>query len=312
MAASHRPDFDAFWSECHLEREDGGTKFRDHYIWPFINQEDLCQPKNMLLLLNARARHLPSTFAAADKDAMHMGKVASAIETIFLNKHTMILHGATTAEEYRKLLHWKSHPSEYPIQLEPVLKTDSDASGFTSLAVMTAEAPYRVPGKLDLARLSMFLEARKSAAEDHVWALREDPPYWSHEFRETLDHRQEMLPDTNGAAHPATHKLREHTLWARALNTIITDHAYERLEMFTELHRQAQNLNMLQQKWHKEINPNKDLLEEYFVALVRFRFFLDTAVLMPMESLRIAASSSPPMRKFFVRDPPPDNHTAKK
>jgi hypothetical protein len=30
----------------------------------------------------------------------------------------------------------------YPVQPEPQLKTDSDASGFPSLAIMAAEAPY--------------------------------------------------------------------------------------------------------------------------------------------------------------------------
>ena len=48
----------------------------------------------------------------------------------------------------------------HPIQPEPILKTDSDASRFVSLAVITAEAPYKRPAGLDLLHLLKVLEAR--------------------------------------------------------------------------------------------------------------------------------------------------------
>ncbi|KAH7191202.1 hypothetical protein DER44DRAFT_794629 [Fusarium oxysporum] len=358
MPASHRPDFEAFRRESKEERE-RGSKYKDHYMWPYINQEDLSQPKLMLLLLNARGRHPPPAFAAADNDAMHLGKVTKALVPIFLNLHTMVLHGATTAEGYGKLLDWDSHPdafdwmhtrkqflpgegllileaqarlmpflvdfchevlheisadaiasSAYSIQPEPFLKTDSDASGFTSLAAMAAEAPYRLPARLDLERLTSLLEAKMSAAEDHVWALREDPAYFADQFREIKDHRQEMLPDTRGLPHPATHRLRENTLWARVTFGMLLD-AYANLESLTELHRQVQNLSMLQQKFHKEILPTKDLPNEYFVSLLRFKYFLEQTAKGPLDKLKVAATASPPMRKFFVREPPVDPNSTK-
>ena len=69
--------------------------------------------KPLLLLLNARGRHPPPAFAAADNDAMHLGKVTKALIPIFLNLHTMVLHGATTAEGYGKLPDWDSHPDAF-------------------------------------------------------------------------------------------------------------------------------------------------------------------------------------------------------
>ncbi|KAJ4327131.1 hypothetical protein N0V84_002393 [Fusarium piperis] len=198
----------------------------------------------------------------------------------------------------------------YPVQPEPPLKTDNDASGFASLAVMAAEAPYRLPERLDLPRLESLLEAKKSAAEDHVWALREDPTYFAHQFLEIQDHRQEMLKDTQGRSHPATLRPREHIFWARIAGTILAD-AYLSLESFTELHRQVQDLRRLQNKYKSEISPTEDLPEEYMVALLRFRYYLEQAAKGPMETLKIVIAASPPMRKFFVRDPPPDANSTK-
>ncbi|KAH7230238.1 hypothetical protein BKA59DRAFT_478182 [Fusarium tricinctum] len=358
IPASHRPDFEAFRKEPKEEREKG-TKFKDHFMWPYVNQEDLSQSKLMLLLINARGRRPPPAFAAADNDAMHLGKVTKALTPVFLNENTMILHGATRAEEYGKLLDWDSHPDAfdwmhtrkqflpgegllileaqarlmsflidccrqilheipeenitsdvYPVQPEPQLKTDSDASGFPSLAVMATEAPYRLPAKLDFDRLSSLLEARKLAAEDHVWSLREDPAYFADQFREIQDHRQEMIPDTQGKPHPATQKLRENTLWARVTFGMLMD-AYASLETLTALHRQAQNLGHLQKKFEKKIQATNELPEEYMVALLRFKYYLEQASKAPLEKLKVSVTASPPMRKFFVREPPPDPNTTK-
>ncbi|KAM0228265.1 hypothetical protein ACHAP5_011998 [Fusarium lateritium] len=175
---------------------------------------------------------------------------------------------------------------------------------------MAAEAPYRLPEKLDFNRLTSLLEARKFAAEDHVWSLREDPAYFADQFREIQDHRQEMLPDTQGKPHPATQKLRENTLWARATFGMSMD-AYANLETVAELHRQAQNLGDLQKKFEKKIQATNELPEEYMVALLRFRYYLNQACKAPLEKLKVSVPSSPPMRKFFVREPPPDSETTK-
>ncbi|WAO94751.1 Hypothetical protein NCS54_01234900 [Fusarium falciforme] len=312
MSASHRPDFEAVRKESKEQRE-RGTRYKDHFMWPYINQEDLTQPKVMPLLLNSRGRHPPPAFAAADNASVHLGIASRALVPIFLNNHVMVLNGTTTTEGYGKLFlpgeglvilevqarlmkflvdccHEILHEipeaelisDAYPVQPEPPLKTDNDTSGFANLSAMAAEAPYRLPVRLDLARVESLLEAKKSAAEDHVWALREDPAYFAQEFLEVKDHRQEMLKDSQGRSHPVTNKLREHLLWARVTGTMLTD-AYISLEAFTELHRQAQHLRNLQDK-----------------------YFLETTAKSPLERLKMVVASSPPMHKFFVRDPPTD------
>jgi hypothetical protein len=94
MAAIHRPDFDAFRRESESDRE-RGTKYREYFMWPYINQEDLLNTRALPLLLNARGRHPPSYFAAADINTIHLGLVTKAIVPIFLNEHVMILNGVT-------------------------------------------------------------------------------------------------------------------------------------------------------------------------------------------------------------------------
>ncbi|KAI8713049.1 hypothetical protein NCS52_01248200 [Fusarium sp. LHS14.1] len=353
MPASHRPDFEALRKESKEQRE-SSTRYRDHFMWPYINQEDLTQPKVMPLLLNSRGRHPPPTFAAADNASVHLGLASKALIPIFLNEHVMVLNGATTAEGYGKLVAWADHPDAfewmhtrrqflpgegliilevqvrlmnflvdccheilheipedelisdaYPVQPEPSLKTDNDTSGFANLASMAAEAPYRLPVRLDLAKVESLLEAKKSAAEDHVWALREDPAYFAHEYLEVKDHRQEMVKDFKGRSHPATNKLREHIVWARITGTILAD-AYTSLEAFTELHRQAQHVRSLQDKYNTEISPEKDLPEEYMLALLRFRYFLEQTAKTPLQRLKKVVASSPPMHRLFVREPPTD------
>ncbi|ATY61278.1 hypothetical protein A9K55_005689 [Cordyceps militaris] len=353
MPASHRPDFEALRKESKEQRE-GGTRYKDYFMWPHINQEDLSQSKAMPLLLNSRGRHPPPTFAATDNESVHLGFVSKALVPIFLNQHVMVLNGATSAGGYGKLIAWDDHPDafewmhtrkqflpgeglvilevqshlmkflvdccheilhdtppseligdQYAIQPEPPLKTDNEAYGFADLAVLAAEAPYRLPDQLNLGRLESLLEAKMLAAEDHVWALREDPAYFAHEFLEVRDHRQEMLKDTKGRPHPVTNRLKEHLLWSRVTGTVLHD-AYINLETFTELHRQAQDLRRLQHKYKAEISPQKELPEEYMVALLRFRYYLETTAKSPLQRLKMAGLSSPPMHKFFVRNPPAD------
>lgn len=249
MSPFHRPDFAAFKRETPAQR-DAGTKFRDAYMWPYINLEDLSKPKTLLLFLQARARKTFDVFAFADADAAHMGYVTKAIVPPFLNEHAMMLTNRKTPSTYGELVSWDDdddafemmtswkafHPGhglvvleiqarvyrflvdfckgilhdiladeltsdKFPIQ-EPVQLAAETVDGFASLAVMAAEAPYRSPADMDLARLESLISAKKDAAGDHIWALREDPGYYADALLENKEHCLEMLKDTKGKPHP--------------------------------------------------------------------------------------------------------------
>ncbi|KAF6785570.1 hypothetical protein CMUS01_16556 [Colletotrichum musicola] len=106
MPESHRPDFKAFRVESKKQRE-AGTRFRSHFFWPHVNQEDLCKPKILPMLLNARARRPPWAFAAADREAMQFGCVTKALVPGFLNLYTMVLNNPGSRDGYAELLTWE-------------------------------------------------------------------------------------------------------------------------------------------------------------------------------------------------------------
>ncbi|CAG7922377.1 unnamed protein product [Penicillium olsonii] len=113
IPANHRPDFEAFSKEAMKDRLQGTTK-RGSFIWPYVNQQDLADTKSFLLLLNARGRHSPSHFAAADNRAIHLGLVSGAIVPIFLNEHVMILNGVNgDSHEYRRLVSLDEEPDAF-------------------------------------------------------------------------------------------------------------------------------------------------------------------------------------------------------
>ncbi|KAE8453917.1 hypothetical protein EG329_007693 [Mollisiaceae sp. DMI_Dod_QoI] len=105
MASVHRPDYDAFLREDALS-EPNRIKFREAYIWPYINIEDLSKGKTLLLFLNSRGRYSPRMFAHADFEAMRLGHVSGAVIPVFLNLYTMFLDGETI-ETYGHLVAWE-------------------------------------------------------------------------------------------------------------------------------------------------------------------------------------------------------------
>lgn len=193
----------------------------------------------------------------------------------------------------------------FPTQPEPQLRTEAETTGSDSLAVMVAEAPYRVPAQLDLARIESFLAARASAAEDHMWALREDPGYFADTLRELKEHRGEMVKDTRGKAHPVLDKHYENIFWPRVIEDALAD-AYLPLEQYSELRRQAHEVRALETKHTAEISPTKGLPKEYLHAILKFRFYLNQAVKCHLDQLKHHFMASPPLRPFFVRQPSTD------
>ncbi|KAK3403434.1 hypothetical protein B0T20DRAFT_26455 [Sordaria brevicollis] len=351
MAPNHRPDFEAFLKESEQQRM-RGTKYRDWFIWPYINQEDLSRPRLLPLLLNSRGRHHPCTFAGIDATNTKFAFVTKAVVPIFLNEYTMILNGVDEKQpdDYGKLLSWDEHPSnfelamsqrqflpgegllvlevqdrllsflvkccteilheipedqllssKYPVQPEPHMKEESETTGFDSLAVLAAEAPYRVPAKLDFGRIESLLGAQAAACEDHLWSLREDPNYFVDKALELEEHRIETLKDYRGRPHPVSQN--EAIFWSRILGSLVNS-AYMEVEVYNELHRQAKELKALQEKYANVISVKDDLPKEYLKALLKFRFYLNQATKGVLGQLKQSALSSPPMRNLAVRNYP--------
>ncbi|KAE8309788.1 hypothetical protein BDV41DRAFT_567103 [Aspergillus transmontanensis] len=328
MPAIHRPDFDAFRRESESDRV-RGTKYRAHFMWPYVNQEDLLNTKALPLLLNSRGRHPPSHFAAADMDAMHLGLVSKAIVPIFLNCHVLILNGMTeNTRDYGQLIAWEDHPDAFDwmhtqkqfLPGEGLLVMEAQARLLSFLVQCCQQLLHDIPeSNLTSDSFPILPEPQIKpeseisgfeSLEDHLWALREDPDYFARTLLECKEHRQEMLKDLSGKGHPVLGFGRDNVLWARILGSVLSE-AYLRLELFSELSSQARRLVAMQKMYADDISPSKDLPEAYLEALLRLRHYLTQAVKGPLSMLKIAGVASPPLRKFFARVPPPDPYTTK-
>lgn len=188
--------------------------------------------------------------------------------------------------------------SSVDAQLEPPA-IGPEPTECPTLAAMAAEAPYRVPANLNFEQLQAVIAAKRSAVEDHVWALREDPGYFYEIVGDEAEHRLEQLPDTRGNKHP---HLNDSLFWARVYGSVITS-AYGSLIVFDYLHRQVASLGTLKEKYARNITPHRDLPAEYLKALLMFKATLENAANGPIMNLQMGFPAAPGFRSLFVREP---------
>lgn len=190
--------------------------------------------------------------------------------------------------------------NSHPIQPEPPVETSNDPTGFTSLATMVEEAPYRIPAKLDLQKIKALLAAQASHAQDHIWALREDPGYFADALLEMKEHQPENLKDHQGNVPPMSKLQRKTLMWSRVIPNVVLG-AIKNLEIFSKLHQQAHELQALQKKHQADKSPLRDPPEEYLRALLIFGHSLKKTAHAVYLQLIISITSSPPMRGFFIQ-----------
>lgn len=82
-----------------------------------------------------------------------------------------------------------SPPTARHVILSPTLSVDSVE--WPSVAQATAQSPYRVLVQFNFPRLQSLVSAKRTDAEDHIYALREDPGY----FFDTVKDYSENQPE---------------------------------------------------------------------------------------------------------------------
>ncbi|KAJ3726432.1 hypothetical protein DFJ43DRAFT_1002169 [Lentinula guzmanii] len=108
----HRPDFWALRQETLEERRSDGTKYRDAFLLPELNRDDLVKPKNILLLFNSRGRNSPDVFAFVDFEKIRLARTSEAVPIPFKNECTIYLTGQN-AKSYGKLVYWNEGPDVF-------------------------------------------------------------------------------------------------------------------------------------------------------------------------------------------------------
>lgn len=362
MPESHRPDFKAHRAPLlRLARGLGFTNAdtqstpRDAYLCPHINQADLLGARTFLILLSARVRLQPGTFAMPDARACKLGRTSKKLRPSVLTDpfllcdagpHVMLL-GATNENQYgnlifcedeaeaarmitsgvhyaldtgllvleaeqrmlsflldccRAILHdvlRQDHDpaTENPDQLQTFSIDDSSDNEPLTLALVAKESSYRDPSHISLETVTTVLAARESAAADHLWMLRESPLYFQEQLILYQQHQLEMLQDDK--REPRT-KQSTQDFWNRVVQGLVLQ-AFLRLETFSELRRQADQLLYLQKQVSGDSGGDGDLTETYLSAVLVFRTQSAYACMELLRAHEVCTPCSPYWRELFQR-----------
>jgi hypothetical protein len=199
-------------------------------------------------------------------------------------------------------------PSTPIIPEPPSVSSKDNDTGITSLATTNMEVPYRLPANLDLSRLLSLVASELSEVEDHLWALREDPSYFSATLLDWKEHRQEMLLDTRGDRHPRLEPRRIGQFWEHVVGNALVS-ALAEIEVWTIIHEKMEHLAKLQRKY-SHIKFEDDLPEDYAMAFYVLHDHLTQYVGGPIGNLELGVFAAPSLRPYFRRIPPPTPTTS--
>lgn len=127
-----------------------------------------------------------------------------------------------------------SIPTKAVPHMSSIMKSSS------TITALATEAPYRLPQRLDIKRLLEVVSARRRAAEDHVWALREDPGYFAREMRDWAEHEPSNILDKFKKPH---YCVGEPSFWSKVAQKMIT-HAYGSLIHWDHARKLLNNLRI--------------------------------------------------------------------
>ncbi|KAJ9610246.1 hypothetical protein H2200_005023 [Cladophialophora chaetospira] len=122
-----------------------------------------------------------------------------------------------------------------PLELNAI---ETSKYTYSDLTSVVAGVPYRVPATLDTNRLAEWIEAKRDAAEDHAWSIREDPGYFKMVLLERARHKVENLRDEDGNRDPA---LDSDSFWAEVIRHEL-DATYKHLLWWDMLYERATEL----------------------------------------------------------------------
>lgn len=170
-------------------------------------------------------------------------------------------------------------------------------SSWPTVTAMANEAPYRRPHQFDLNRLLMLVDTKRCEAEEHVWALREDPGYFALNLRDWVEHTTALVHDKYKRQHSSVGTAGFYIDVCKEM----IDHAYRSLVSFDELYQGLQVVSgqtLLVGKYVRTTKRLPPLLEDTFEIM-------DELVRQMRESslgdLAFGFPGSPPIRSDYER-----------
>ncbi|KAL8725247.1 MAG: hypothetical protein Q9166_007486 [cf. Caloplaca sp. 2 TL-2023] len=177
----------------------------------------------------------------------------------------------------------------------------SDVDLRPSLDTVVQEAPYRVPLQFDFTRLQNFVYARWAEAEDHLWALREEPSYFTETIQTLREHKEEViraqsdLPISWSA--PRTPRFYEEIIRC-------TIHvAYTQVIQAADLWFQINRIVETRQKHGARIKRTEPLPKDYHTEVALLEVQVKEQINGVGMSLKSAVCASPQLRKYFTVKP---------
>ncbi|KAI1608645.1 hypothetical protein EDD36DRAFT_468962 [Exophiala viscosa] len=158
---------------------------------------------------------------------------------------------------------------------------------YLNLATVVAEAPFRVPDTLDTNQLLQLIGAKRAAAEDHAWSIKEDPGYFLQVLLSRAKHRPENLREWKGKK-PGP---ESECFWNDVINAEIHE-TYRRLSLWDILYEGAQVLYNKAPKGFSEFDHQELLPQDVDDAAMRLLFFAEFFAMSFKNDLSMAVSVS--------------------
>lgn len=161
------------------------------------------------------------------------------------------------------------------------------------------EAPYRAPGGFNIERMQALVFAKHWEVTEHLWFCREDPGYFHSQLVEYAEHQDEQLLDTEGQPHA---ELDTPPFWKRMMTNVVSN-AYGDPHSWRLIKEQVAVVSQLYEKSKDRISPGKKLPHDFDVAVCKLNYHLNQTVAHATSMLTMGLAPSPPLRKYFRRDP---------
>ena len=209
----------------------------------------------------------------------------------FLQRCCFLLVGDLLSSEKARL-------DQYPVMCRPksLFNAATDHKSRAEVSLMT---PYGVPGQLSFDRLRCVISSKVGELEDHIWALREDPGYFSEVFNDYKTHRSEYIPSLDGNV-SAIMKEQPYAIYGLILRNLITD-PYYALSYWHECLRLLDRLTSTALRHGFQFNPNTELPEDYRKDILRLWTTLNAIHMDVHECFRQRVPATPGMRPYYVK-----------
>ncbi|MCJ1352873.1 MAG: hypothetical protein MMC33_002857 [Icmadophila ericetorum] len=184
-----------------------------------------------------------------------------------------------------------THPSALVQPLFPA--TASDDNDLSSLPLKLAEAPYTIPMLPEFKRLEIMIAAKRSAAEDHYWSMKEDPSYFEDVMNSYASYDLSSLDERSDLVDRSLENN-----WKVATGPAIID-AHERFLVWDTIYEQMLVLTAHLECLPVTVSHNKDLPVDLRRHLQGFRTLLAREMNDLSRKVRRFMPLSPELKHLF-------------